>query len=84
MALPKLLLETLRTATDGHVEVSVSTPQGMVKGIIEESFFQEFSPAPTALSAARLTRIVADNTTYLEGEVAKQLALSPQQVVTIR
>lgn len=79
----KLLLETLRTATDGKVEVSVSTPQGLVRGVIEESFFQEFVPNVTAASTARLTRIVADNAIYLEGEAAKQLAQG-HQAITIR
>ncbi len=79
----KLLLETLRTATDGSVEVSVKTNTGLVRSVIEESFFQEFVPNMAKLSPAKLTRIVQDNAEYLEGEVTKQLTLGHQQV-TIR
>ncbi|RYE61019.1 MAG: hypothetical protein EOP20_00890 [Hyphomicrobiales bacterium] len=82
----KLLLETLKTADDGHVECSVATPDGsVVRGVIEPSFFEEFVMAqPVAAQVqhdeqakkraevARQQRIVRDNASFLEGEFDKQ------------
>lgn len=82
----KLLLETLKTVDDGHVECSVATPDGsIVQGVIEQSFFEEFKMVqPTAPQAkldevaakraekARQQRIVRENASFLEGEFDKQ------------
>ena len=82
----RLMLETLRQADDGHVECHVATPDGKVlKGVIEQSFFEEFMTAqpPVApamrdaqvakrVDEARHQRIVRDNLTYLEKEFDKQ------------
>jgi hypothetical protein len=83
---PKLLLDTLKVADNGRVECSVITPDGVRKGVIEASFFEEFLSAgtqngATALSPARQVRIVQDNVTYLEQRTAELWARGERALV---
>lgn len=79
----KLLLDTLRTVDGGKVVCEVLTPEGtVVRGSIEQSFFEDFmgSPQPD-LSAQRQSRIVRENVDYLETEAARLLRLGFKEVV---
>ena len=80
--LPKILQDTLRQADGGSVTCSVLTDNGRITGIIEQSFFEDFSTMPgVELTPARKMRIVAENMSFLEGEAAKQLRLGHREVV---
>jgi hypothetical protein len=83
---PKLLLDTLKVADNGRVECSVTTPEGVRKGVIEASFFEEFVSAGTqngvtALSPARQVRIVQENVAYLEQRTADMWARGERALV---
>jgi hypothetical protein len=83
---PKLLLDTLKVADNGRVECNVSTPDGVRKGVIEASFFEEFVSAGTqnrvaALSPARQVRIVQENVAYLEQRTADLWARGERSLV---
>ena len=80
----KFLLETLRQADGGRVECVVETDLGSIRGVIEPSFFEEFTggiPATQPLSAARKQRILADNEEWLESEAKRQLNFGTQTIV---
>lgn len=82
MAQLKLDLTSLKP-TAGRVECSFVTPQGtVVKGAIEESFFQDFLSQPTPkLSVIHQQRILADNQTWLVAEAERQLRLGHTSVI---
>jgi hypothetical protein len=80
--LPKILQDTLRQADGGNVTCSVLTDDGRITGIIEKSFFDDFSTSPSdELTTAKKMRIVAENMSFIEGEAAKQLRLGHREVV---
>lgn len=70
-------------ADGASVEVTFTTGNGqVVKGSIENSFFEEFAPTPThTLSPARRARIVQDNADWLANEAERQLRMGAQHVV---
>ncbi|MFZ2587339.1 MAG: hypothetical protein WAZ18_04375 [Alphaproteobacteria bacterium] len=69
-------------ATDAHVEVSFTTGNGeIVKGSIENSFFDEFVAQPNQkLSAAKRQRILNDNVPFLIAEADRQLRLGHKHI----
>lgn len=79
----KLLLDTLRTVDGGKVVCEVLTPEGtVVRGSIEQSFFEDFMGVPQPqLSAQRQNRIVQENVHYLETEAARLLEMGFKEVV---
>jgi hypothetical protein len=79
----KLLLDSLRLADGGKVVCRVTAPDGTVlEGVIEKSFFDEFSTAPgQVLTPVRQGRIVSDNLDYIEGEADKQWRLGSRELV---
>lgn len=79
----KLLMETLRLADGGKVECDIVTPDGTrTRGVIEQSFFEEFMGAPgVKLTPVQQGRIVRDNVDYLEGEVDRQWRMGSREVV---
>lgn len=76
-----LNLTTLK-ADDARVEVSFTVGNGeVIKGSIENSFFQEFISAPNQqLSPARRQRIVAENAAWLTAEADRQLRMGHTQI----
>lgn len=76
-----LNLTTLK-ADDARVEVSFTVGNGqVVKGSIENSFFQEFVSSPAQqLSPARRQRIVEENATWLAAEADRQLRMGHTQI----
>lgn len=79
----KFLLETLRQANGGRVECVVETDLGHVRGVIEPSFFEEFTgtnPNNQTLSTTQKQRILADNQEWLENEVKRQMTFGTQTV----
>ena len=86
MSNTKLLLETLRMADGGRVECSVSTPDGLVRGVIENSFFADFlgvseEQAMEQLTQARQNRIIMDNVSYFEEEADRLCRLGNRELV---
>ena len=79
----RFLIETLRQADGGRVECTVETDLGRVRGIIEPSFFEEFtgSAASTVLSTTQKQRILQDNQEWLQSEVKRQLTFGSQTIV---
>lgn len=79
----KLLLETLRQADGGTVECAVTAPDGTIlRGAIEESFFEEFQIGPnTLLSPVKKARILHDNIAYLEAEAERQWRLGNRELI---
>jgi len=79
----KLLLETLRQADGGVVECSVTAPDGTIlKGSIEDSFFEEFQVGPNAaLTPLKKARILQDNIAWLEAEAERQWRMGSRELV---
>lgn len=79
----KLLLDSLKLADGGKVECRVAAPDGTVlRGVIEESFFEEFVAAPGApMTAVKKGRIVHDNLAYLEAEADKQWRMGSRELI---
>lgn len=79
----KLLLDTLMLVDGGRVECSVAAPDGtVVKGVIPESFFEEFQTAPNMqLSPQRRGRIIQDNLAYLEAKADLQWRAGSRELV---
>ena len=70
----KILLETLRLVDGARVECSVAAPDGtLLKGVIRESFFEEFVTAPNMeLSLQKRGRIIQDNLSYLQDRAERE------------
>jgi hypothetical protein len=79
----KLLMETLRLADGGKVVCQVATPDGgVVQGVIEQSFFEDFMGMPEPkLSPQKQGRIISENIKYLEGEADRQWRLGSRELV---
>ena len=84
MAITKLLLETLRMADGGKVVCEVKSPDGVLRSVIEQSFFEDFMGVPNPeLTPQRQSRIVEENIAYLEAE-AERLWLMGNRELVIR
>ena len=81
----KLILDSLRLADGGRVECQMMAPDGTIlRGVIEQSFFQEFVTAPNeVIRPEKQGRIVQDNLAYLE-EVGDRLWREGNQELVIR
>lgn len=82
MSQTKLLLDSIRQADGGRVECTVSTPSGVVRGVIEESFFEDFMGQPKPqLTPVQRQRIVRENAEWFQTEADRQLRMGNRQVV---
>jgi hypothetical protein len=79
----RILKETLKVANGGRVECTVLAGNRLVRGIIENTFFEDVLgrsnvPAPQKLALSN------DNLRYLEQMANRQLDAGEQEVVIIR
>lgn len=77
----RLLLSSIKGADSGSVEYTVETNQGPVRGVIEETFFQEFQVQNQPMTQARKQRIAQDNADYIEEMSRRQIRIGNREVL---
>lgn len=83
MSSAKLLLQTIRMADGGRVVCEVSTPDGgVVQGVIEPSFFEDFIGTPQPqLTPQKQSRIIEENAAYLEAEAERLWRIGDRVII---
>ncbi len=78
----KILKDTIKAATNGTVQCSFLSDNKLVKGFIEESFFQDVLGKANAPTRQKL-EIASHNTDYLE-TIAKEQLTNGKDTIIIR
>ena len=82
MKTARILPDSIHQADGGFVEYTVETAVGPVRGVIENTFFEDFMGQPQPqLTAQRKAQIALENLAYFEAEAARQLREGKREII---